>query len=141
MAETATFGLKVMSSNGVFYDGRAACVIVPAEDGEHALLAHHEELLAAIYSGTMQIKGRDGNWIKAAISEGTIQFANNRCIILADTVERPEDIDMVRARKAMEEAQEQLRQKQSWIEYKESEAALSRALSRLRTGNLDNKYL
>ena len=63
---------------------------------------------------------------------GVAQSANNRVTILVDSAERPEDIDEVRAREAMERAQEQLRQKQSIYEYRMSKASLARAVSRLK---------
>ena len=53
-------------------------------------------------------------------------------VSLVDSAERPEDIDEVRAREAMERAQEQLRQKQSIYEYRMSKASLARAVSRLK---------
>jgi F-type H+-transporting ATPase subunit epsilon len=49
-----------------------------------------------------------------------------------DSAEKPEDIDRVRAQEAKERAQERLRQKESLKEYKQSEASLARALTRLR---------
>ena len=52
--------------------------------------------------------------------------------MLADSVERPEDIDLKRAQEAKERAKEQLRQKQSIREYHLSKAALARAMARLK---------
>ena len=52
--------------------------------------------------------------------------------VVVDTAERPEDIDEVRAREALERAEEQMRQKQSLQEYKMSQASMARALSRLK---------
>ena len=50
--------------------------------------------------------------------------------LLADTVERPEEIDEKRAEAAKERAEEKLRQKQSISEYYHTQAALSKALAR-----------
>ena len=58
-------------------------------------------------------------------------------MILVDTVERPEDIDIRRAQEALEAAEEKIRQKNSIQEYKMSQAAMARALSRLK---LASKY-
>ena len=52
--------------------------------------------------------------------------------MLVDTAERPEDIDRVRAKEAKIRAEERLRQKESLKEYKQSEASLARALTRLK---------
>ena len=42
------FYLKMISSNGVFYEGMCNSLIVPAPDGERAVMAHHEELMIAV---------------------------------------------------------------------------------------------
>ena len=53
-------------------------------------------------------------------------------ILLADTVELPEEIDVTRAKAAKERAEERLRQRKSQIEYYQTQAALSRAMARLK---------
>ena len=55
-----------------------------------------------------------------------------RVILLAASLERPEDIDQKRAEAAKQRAEERLRQKQSQREYYETQAALARALARLK---------
>ncbi len=134
----ATFGLQVISVNGVFYDGRAQEIILPCEDGELAILAEHEEMILAIMDGVIKIKKPDGEWLYGVVSLGSVQVANNRCIVIVNTVERPEDIDKRRAQEAYEFAMEHLQQKQSIKEYKKSQAGLARALTRLKAAS---KYL
>lgn len=132
MADTHTFGLQVMSINGIFYDGRAKNIILPCEDGQRCIQAHHEGMWVAIYAGEIKIQKPDGEWMTAVCGNGSVQVANNRCIVLADTVERPEDIDVRRAQEAYELAQERIRQKNSIAEYKMGQAAMARALTRLK---------
>ena len=57
---------------------------------------------------------------------------NNRAKLFCLTVERPEEIDIRRAEEARDRAEEQLRQQQSIVEYHRSQAALARAMTRLR---------
>ena len=129
----ATFFLKIISSDKVFYEGPCHCLVIPATDGEKAVMAHHEGMLVAIRSGEMRMQMEEGGkWNYAVLGQGFFQIANNRATLLADTVERPEDIDAVRAREAMERAKERLRQKQSIQEYHTTQAALARALVRLK---------
>ena len=56
-----------------------------------------------------------------------------------DSAEKPEDIDRVRAKEAKIRAEERLRQKESLKEYKQSEASLARALTRLKVNRKDIK--
>ena len=127
-----TFGLQVISVNGIFYDDRAEEIILPLEDGELAILAEHEEMILALSDGVIKIKKPGGEWIYGVISLGSVQVANNRCIVIVNTVERPEDIDKRRAQEAYEFAMEHLQQKQSIKEFKKSQAGLARALTRLK---------
>lgn len=134
-----TFHLQVISVNGIFYDDEAIEIIVPCDDGELAILAGHEEMILAIYEGIIKIKNPKGEWVIGVVSIGSVQVTvDNRCIVLVNTVERPEDIDKRRAQEAYEFAMEHLMQKQSIKEFKKSQAGLARALTRLKAVS---KYL
>ncbi len=74
----------------------------------------------------------NGEWKYAAISEGFIQVMPDKAVILADSCELPEEIDIKRAEEARERAEELMRQKQSIREYYETQAALNRAMNRLK---------
>ena len=130
-----TFGLQVVSVNGVFYDDRAQEIILPCEDGELAILAGHEEMILAISDGIIRIKKPDGEWLVGVVSLGSVQVAHNRCIVIVNTVEKPEDIDKIRAQEAYDFAKEHLMQKQSIKEFKKSQAGLARALTRLKASS------
>lgn len=133
--KTSTFGLQVISVNGLFYDDRAEEIILPCFDGELAILAGHEEMILAISDGVIKIKKPGGEWIYGVASLGSVQVANNRCIVIVNTIEKPEDIDKRRAQEAYEYAMEHLQQKQSIKEFKKSQAGLARALTRLKAAS------
>lgn len=90
-------------------------------------------MVIAVKEGEIRIKLEDGTEIEALVGIGFFKIINNRATLLVQTVERPEDIDIARAREAEERAMENLRQKQSLREYYHTQAALSRAMSRLKT--------
>ena len=127
-----TFFVEVLASDRRFFEGRVEALVVPCPDGEKEILAHHEDILLAVTTGEMRIKPVDGEWMKAICGPGFVQMANNRAIMLVETAERPDEIDIRRAKRAKEKAEEELRQKQSIQEYHASQAALARALTRLR---------
>ena len=66
-----------------------------------------------------------------ATGAGFAEMINNRVKVFVHSAERPEDIDINRAREAKERAEEQLRQEQSLLEYYRSQRELARAMSRL----------
>lgn len=132
-----TFYLRVISSNKVFFDDKVTKFVLPSEDGEMAVLPHHENMIIATSIGEIRIDTPDGKKILGVVGEGFAQIVNNRVTMLVDSAERPEDIDRVRAEQALERAKERLRQKESLKEYKQTEASLSRALMRLKVTGRD----
>ena len=135
-----TFGLKIIASDKVFYEGRCRKLIIPAPDGEKGILPNHENMVIAIAVGTakVQLAGEE-EWKDLAVGTGFAEIVNNRVTLLVDTAERPEDIDVRRAREQQERAEEQMRQKQSTQEYYHTQASLARAMTRLRVAQ-DKKW-
>lgn len=126
------FSLKVLASDRIFFDGKCEMVILPAMDGELGILANHGDTVAALKMGEMRIKHEDGSLEIALIGNGVVQDVNNRVTVLTEFAEHPDEIDARRAKEAKHRAEEQMRQKQSIVEYHHSKAALSRALARLK---------
>ena len=133
-----TFGLKIISSDRVFYEGRCRKMIVPVPDGGGMeILPHHEDMVIAVVIGEAMLQFEEGEWVNLAVGAGFLEIVNNRVTLLVETAERPEEIDVARAREAKERAEEQLRQKQSIQEYHRSKASLARAMERLKAGRRD----
>ncbi len=129
----ASFWLKIIASDKVFFNGRCHNLIVPAIDGELAFMAHHQSMVVAIETGPARYQLKEGGeWTNLVVGTGFVHVAHNRLSMIVDTAERPEDIDRVRAEAALAQAQEQLRQKQSIQEYHISKASLARAMVRIK---------
>lgn len=135
----ATFGLKIIASDKVFYEGRCRNLVIPAPDGEVGLLPHHENMVIAIEVGIARMQVEEGEWSEIAVGTGFAEIVNNRVTLLVDTAERPEDIDVRRAQEQKERAQEQMRQKRSIQQYYHTQASLARAMNRLRLAQ-DKKW-
>ena len=88
------------------------------------ILPHHEDLIAVLVPGLMMIRLEDGTEIEAVVSDGMVEFVNNSGKVFVHSAER--------AQEAKARAEERLRQKRSLQEYHLNEAALSRAMSRLK---------
>lgn len=145
METEGTFGLEIYSSNEIFYHGRASFINLPATDGGHTFLPHHENVVIALVPGITQFvpvdalgekktegeKGSQPEEQIIATGSGFAEMVNNRVKVFVHSAERPEDIDINRAREAKERAEEQLRQEQSLREYYRNQRELARAMSRL----------
>ena len=126
-----TFHLEIIATDRIFFSGEVEHLVITAIDGLIGIMAGHEPLVTSLPTGELKYLV-NGEWKYAAISEGFIQVMPDSSIILADTCELPEEIDIKRAQEAKERAEELLRQKQSIKEYYETQAALNRAINRLK---------
>lgn len=129
----STFHIKIITSTKVFYEGPCYSVVIPALDGEMEIMANHAEMIVATRPGGMRFCTEENKEpYHAIIGQGFCLIANNRATLLADQIEKPEEVDANRAREALERAQERMRQKQSIQEYHMTQAAMARALVRLK---------
>ncbi len=131
-----TFQVHILAADKTFYEGPCLSLTIPASDGELGILAHHSPVIAAVKPGTLryQIPGEEPKL--AAISPGIVKVEGNDVLVLVDSAERPEEIDVVRARREADEAREALLQKRSRQEHQIAQATLARALNRLRVKNM-----
>ena len=136
------FQCKIASSDKVFYDGPCVSLVIPAWDGEYAFLAHHEDCVAAVSLGELRFTKPDGEVVIGATGLGFVRFEKNEALVLVDTIEYPWDIDEVRARRAKEAAEEEMKEARSLQEFNASQAALARAIYRLSArGKYGNKSM
>ncbi len=129
---TRTLKVNILSAESEFYSGECSSVVVPTVDGQYGILPGHCEVIAAVVPGELKYTLPDGNVMFAAVSEGLLKIERGEVLILVDTAERPEEIDENRARRAADAAREELLQRRGMIEYRQAQAQLARALSRLR---------
>lgn len=128
------FTLSILAADRPFYVGPCTSLALPTPQGQYGVLANHCNTIAAVVPGHLEFTLPNGQTRTAAVSGGMIKIENNDVLILVDSAERPEDIDIGRAQRAADEAREQLLQKKSIIEYRTAQAALARALNRIKIG-------
>ena len=126
-----TFEVKVIAIDKMFYDGKCRQLIISAADGSMGIMANHENSVTVLVEGPLRIQLEDGTWLEAVTGVGHVRVENNQVTVLVDFAEKPEEIDELRAREALERAQEAMRQKQSIQEYHMSQANIARAMARL----------
>mgnify|MGYP005805039643 FL=1 len=125
------FKLDIIASDRHFYNGEAEMIVLPGIDGEYGIMSGHEAMVTAIVTGEIDITA-DGEVKTVAVSEGFAEIKPESVVIIVDSAEWPEEIDIKRAERAKERAEEKMRQKQSQLEYYHSKAALARAINRLK---------
>lgn len=126
-----SFHLEIIASDRIFYQGDCEHLVITAIDGLIGIMYGHEPLVTSLPIGELKYMV-NGEWRYASISEGFIQVMPESSIILADSCELPEEIDIKRAEEARQRAEEKLKQKQSIMEYYHTQTALNRAMNRLK---------
>lgn len=127
-----SFKVRILSAEKPFYEGDCESITVPTPQGERCILAHHSNAIFAVVPGEMHYRVPNQQSQIAAVSSGLVKVEDNEVLVLADSVERPEEIDDKRAKIAADAAREALLQKRSINEHKIAQADLARAISRLR---------
>ena len=94
------------------------------------VMAHHIPLIAIVEISHLKYK-TDGNSYDFAIAGGVLNVKKEGVTLLADGFETKEEIDVERATRAKERAEERLSSKQENIDYKRAEIALKKAINRL----------
>ena len=129
----ATFPLKIMTPDGVAFEGEVVRVVCRTITGDLAILARHSDYCTALGMGDAHIVLEDGTTRHAACMGGMLSMMNGECHLLATTFEWVEDIDRERAAQAQQKAEERLKTLERGDEqFAIAEAKLKRAIARLR---------
>jgi len=110
-------------------------VTVPTIEGEITVLPKHSPLVSVLKPGVLELKKMDGSIEIVSVSGGFVEVLLNKIIILADTAERAEEIDLERAEEARKRAEESLKNLRSIdsVEFANLSAMLEKELARTRS--------
>ena len=110
-------------------------VLAPGVDGELGVLPRHAPLITQIQPGTLRLRqGGDDSYL--SVTGGFLEVMDNQVTVLADASERSGEIDIERAERARDLAQQRLKQARltpDGVDVARARLALLRSLARLRT--------
>ena len=129
MAET--FKIEIVTPDRQVVDDVAEEMQIPGRNGYLGVLPGHAPLITELGAGEISYRnGPDTKYL--AVSWGFAEVLPGRVTVLAEAAERADEIDVERARKAAERAEEHLRGKDPDVDFLVVEAALKRALTRMQ---------
>jgi F-type H+-transporting ATPase subunit epsilon len=124
-----TFDVSLVTPEGAAFEGEAEMLVVPGAAGEIGVLARHAPLVAMLKAGSTRVYlRRDGEVREFATGAGFFKVEQDRALALVDDAVDAKEIDEVRARAQLEEAQRELER----VEAGESEADRWRLEQRIR---------
>jgi F-type H+-transporting ATPase subunit epsilon len=131
------FNMRVVTPDGEVWNGRATSVVIPGIDGYFGVWAGHMPLIAGMGIGSVQIKTPEEHVITVlAVAGGFVEITHEGVIVLAETAELAENIDVIRATKAEERARERLAEHFADVDVERARVALEKALNRKRVAEL-----
>ncbi|GGA64359.1 F0F1 ATP synthase subunit epsilon [Ornithinibacillus halotolerans] len=125
-----TLTVSVVTPDGPVLEDTYEMVSLKAENGELGILPGHIPLVAPLAISAVRLK-RDSGEEKLAINGGFLEVRPEKVTILAQSAEKPQDIDVNRAEAAKKRAEDRLQSKDDHIDRLRAELALRRATNRL----------
>ena len=123
------FHLKIVTPDGLIYDGDAEQVTVRTQEGDVSILARHINFVTPLGMGRAAIVA-NGQRRNAACIGGMLSVVNGEVTLVPTTFEWADQIDVERAERAQKKAEERLKASTSDTEVRLAEAKLHRALVR-----------
>ncbi len=127
MSETIL--LDIVTPQGAVFSGEVSEVTALGTEGEFGVLPGHAPMVTTLSSGLLSYL-KDGNKENFFVGSGYAEVGTTKVVILADSAEHIDDIDIERAVEARKRAEERMKQ-QEHLDEARAEAALERAMARI----------
>lgn len=125
--------VELVSPERLLYEGESSEVLARTVEGEIGFLPGHIPFVGTLLPGVVQVY-TEGGIQKIAVHSGFIEVSNDHLTLLSDVSEMAEDIDVERARAALERAEQAL---SADSDDTEAAAAKARAMARLTAAQAD----
>jgi F-type H+-transporting ATPase subunit epsilon len=123
--------LEIVTPEGVLTSQEVDMVVAPGTEGEFGVLPGHINFLSGIVPGELHYYYGDKSEY-LAVSSGFAEVSGDRVSIIVDTAEKAVDIDVERARQALERARARMEAEKDPADFLRAEVALKKAISRIK---------
>jgi F-type H+-transporting ATPase subunit epsilon len=137
MSEAKIIKFEIVTPERTVLKEEILQVTVPTRQGEITVLANHIPLVASLQPGVIEIVKNDGGREVMSVSGGFIEVLKDKVVILADTAEMAEEIDVSRAEEAHKRAQQiekELKDKDD-VNFADLRTQIAKELARTRAVN------
>ena len=129
------FIVKIVTPDGEIFSGEARSVTVKTQSGDVQIMRGHADLLSPLAIGAAKLVLTDGTEREASVSGGFILVSEGEAKVVATTFEFADEIDLERAKRARERAEQALESATSEREIEIAKAKLLRAISRINVAS------
>lgn len=123
--------VKIITPRGLYNEIEVSKIHCTTTEGECALLPNHMPLVATLKISHLYLSTATEEK-RYAISGGLLQLNDNEVRILVDTIEGENEVDIMRAQRAIDRAKKRLDRLDSNTSIKRAEVALEKAINRIK---------
>jgi F-type H+-transporting ATPase subunit epsilon len=131
-----TFKFDIITPDGIVFSGSVDSLRAPGTEGGFGVLADHAPFMTTVGIGVIQVRmAENGSGTRDrlfAVSGGFIEVLQNSVTMLAETCELAKDIDLDRAKVALQRAKERLQSPGPEVDIIRAQLAMQRALNRIK---------
>ena len=130
--------LEVVTPENIVVSEEAQIVASPGSLGEFGVLSGHTPFLTTLKTGIIRYTDTSGNEQYVFVSGGFAEALPDKVTVLAESAEKRSDIDLERAKAALERAEKRLAEERSRedIDFARARASLERASVRIQLAGL-----
>ncbi len=122
------FKIRLISPEGVKYEGEADEAVLPTQNGEIGILANHEPLVALLKPGEIRLKDGGKEHFLATYG-GVVKVANNVVEVLAESATFVDELDQIKINEARVRAEQQLKEAKDEVEFASAAGMLEKILA------------
>ena len=128
-----SFKVVIVTPDHTAFEGDAVSATIPGLAGYIGIWANHAPLVAATIPGVVTLRADDaGNEQKLAVGTGFLEVSDNVVNLMVDTCEAAGEIDVDRAKKALERSRARLQGMEKDLDRERAHLAVARAEARVR---------
>jgi len=136
-----TFQLEILTLQRQFLRQEARFVVAPGQEGVFEILPGHAPFVFALKPGDLRLRLPDGADTHVATGAGFLIVQKENVTVLTRSAENPAEIDVARAERAKQRAEERLQKHDDKLDVSRAQAAFQRALARLKVASYSEKGL
>ena len=127
--------LEIVTPFGKTLTEEVSSCVIPGVKGQFQVLKNHAPVISNISIGAIKVKNLQKSEIFIATSGGFCEVRDNSVKIIVESAEISDSIDVNRALKAKERAEERLKSKSGEFDEVRAKLALARAINRISVAN------
>ena len=127
-----TIQCDIVSAHDMIFSGSATMVVAMGENGELGIAPGHAPLMTTLKPGPVRVLMEDGIETIFFAAGGVLEVMPHLVTVLTDSAIRATDLDEAASKRARDEAERELADRTTTMEFTEAQAKLAKALAELQ---------